>query len=386
MRSALLALVTLAALTGCGASRFSREGGGASRLTARAVDWNRAHADLGPVRAVADAGDTVVVFGDGQATILSEGVVVAVDHSIARWTAAGVIPAADGNGTWIVGIDGDGRILRLRNNSAFEGVSDRWGLAHEKVLRVTAIAPGAAGFLLAGELAIADGQRVTRYPTGPVDSLSGGDGRVALSGAPGLRVFEPQRGTARAFTLPEPIAQATMGAGGRLFVAAREALYGEDERGDLALRFETGGTAIHGLAASGSRLWFADGAELGTIEGGRVRETIGMRLAPSARLIGSPSGDVWAMIGDRTLLRFSAEGGVESGWDETIAPVFQRSCSACHLPGGSSGLDLSTREAWALRRAPIRQRVIVDRSMPPAGHALADPDREAIERWLEPAR
>lgn len=386
MRSLLLALVTLAALAGCGASRFSREGGGVERLTTRAVDWNRARADLGPVRAVADAGDTVVVFGDGQATILSEGVVVAVDHSIARWTAAGVIPAADGNGTWIVGIDGDGRVLRLRNNSAFESVSDRWGLDHEKVLRVTGIAPGVAGFLLAGELAIADGQRVTRYATGPVDSLSGSDGRVALSGASGLRVFEPKLATARAFTLPEPIAQATIGAGGRLFVAAREALYGEDERGDLALRFETSGTAIHGLAASGKRLWFADGAELGTIEGGLVRETTGLALAPAARLIGSPSGDVWAMVGDRTLLRFSAEGGVESGWDETIAPVFQRSCSACHLPGGSAGLDLSTREAWASNRAPIRQRVIVDRSMPPAGHALADPDREAIGRWLEPAR
>ena len=122
------------------------------------------------------------------------------------------------------------------------------------------------------------------------------------------------------------------------------------------------------------------------IEGGLVRETTGLALAPAARLIGSPSGDVWAMIGDRTLLRFSAEGGVESGWDETIAPVFQRACSACHLPGGSSGLDLSTREAWASNRAPIRERVIVDRSMPPAGHALADPDREAIGRWLEPAR
>ena len=159
-----------------------------------------------------------------------------------------------------------------------------------------------------------------------------------------------------------------------------------DERGDLALRFETSGTAIHGLAASAARLWFAAGAELGTIEGGLVRETLGLSLAPTARLLGSPSGDVWALIGDRTLLRFSAEDGVESGWDETIAPVFQRSCSACHLPGGSAGLDLSTREAWAANRAPIRERVIVDRSMPPAGHVLAATDREAIGRWLEPAR
>jgi hypothetical protein len=389
MRSLSLALLAAIALSGCGASRFSREGGGASRLTARAVDWNRAHADLGPVRAVADAGDTVVVFGDGQATILSAGVVVAVDHSVARWTAAGAIPAADGNGIWIVGIDGEGRVLRLRNTSSFEGVSERWGLEREKVRSVAVLAPGTAGFLLASELAVADGQRVTRYATGPVTSISGGGGRVALLGDPGLRLLaldpDPQRTAAHAFTLPEPITQAALGADGRLFVAAREALYGEDESGNLALRFEAGGTAIHGLVASGARLWFADGAELGTLEGGVVRETTGAKLSPEARLIGSPSGDVWAIQGDHTLLRFSAEDGVESGWEETIAPVFQRSCSACHLPGGSAGLDLSTREAWAASRAPIRQRVLVDRSMPPAGHPLADADREAIGRWLEPA-
>lgn len=386
MRSLLLALLTTsAALSGCGASRFSREGGGVERMTARAVDWNRAHADLGPVRAVADVGDTVVVFGDGQATILSAGVVASVDHSIARWAAAGAIPAADGNGTWIVGVDGDGRVLRLRNAGAFESVSDRWGLEREKVRAVATLAPGIAGFLLAGELAVADGQRVTRYATGPVASLSGNGGRVALLGDRGLRVLDLQPTTARAFTLPEPIAQAAMSGEGRLFVAAREAIYGEDESGNLALRFEAGGAAIHGLVASGARLWFADGAELGVIEGGLVRETLGAKLAPSARLTGSPSGDVWVIQEGRPLLRFSAEGGVESGWEETIAPVFQRACSACHLPGGSSGLDLSTREAWVASRAPIRERVLVERSMPPAGHALAEPDREAIGRWLGPA-
>jgi mono/diheme cytochrome c family protein len=385
MRRSLLALATLALtiFPGCGASRFSREGGAIQPLTARAVEWNHAHADVGPVRAVADSGDTVVVFGDGQATILAGGAVVAVDRSVARWAAAGTLPAADGNGTWIIGVDAEGRVLRLRNGSAFEAVSDRWGLERQKVLGVAAIGPTTAGFLLAGELAVADGRQVIRYPIGPLQGLSGGGGRAALVGDP-LRVFEPQQRTARAFALPEPAALAAMSAGGRLFAATRDAVYGEDDRGDLALRFEAPGATIHGLAAAGERVWFADGAELGTIEGGLVRETTGAKLAASARLVGSPSGDVWALSGDRDLLRFSADPGVAPGWDEAMAPVFQRSCAECHRSGGSAGVDLSTREAWTARREAIEARVVVDRSMPPAGHALADADREAIRLWLAP--
>ncbi len=379
------ALVTLALtlLSGCGASPFSREGGAVKPLTAHAVEWNHAHADVGPVRAVADSGDTVVLFGDGQATILAGGAVVAIDRSVTRWAAAGTVPAADGNGTWIIGVDAAGRVLRLRNGSAFEPVSDRWGLGRDRVLGVTAIGPTTAGFLLASELAVADGHQVTRYPIGPLQSLSGGGGRAALVGD-SLRVFEPQQRTARAFTLPEPAALGVMSVGGRLFAATREAVYGEDDSGNLALRFEAPGPTIHGLAAAGERVWFADGAELGTLEKSLVRETTGAKLAANARLVGSPSGDVWALAGDRDLLRFSADPGVAPGWDEAMAPVFERSCAACHRSGGSAGVDLSTREAWTAKREAIQARVVVDRSMPPTGHALADADREAIRLWLAP--
>jgi hypothetical protein len=385
MRRSLLAFSALAVLAGCGPSRLSRAGGGVLPLTARAVEWNHAHAEVGPVRAVADAGDTVVVFGDGQATILAGGAIVAIDHSVSRWTAAGVVPAADGNGTWIVGVDGDGRVLRLRNHSAFEGVSDRWGLAHDRVLGVTAIGPSIAGFLLSGEVAVADGHHVTRYMTGPLQGLFGGGGRAAFLDDP-LRVFDLRARAARAFSLPEPASLAAMRDDGRLFTASRGAVYGEDDHGDLALRFEATDSAIHGLVAAGERLWFADGAELGTIEGGALRETTGARLAPTARLVGSPSGDVWTITADRDLLRFSAELGAVSTWDEAIAPVFQRSCGDCHEPGGSAGFDLSTREAWTSGRAAIQRRVVDERTMPPTGHVLADADREAIRLWLAPAR
>lgn len=385
MRRSLLAFSALAILSGCGASRLSRAGGGVAPMTARAVEWNHAHAEIGPVRAVADAGDTVVVFGDGQATILAGGAVVAIDHSVARWTAAGVVPAADGNGAWIVGVDGDGRVLRLRNNSAFEGVSDRWGLARDRVLGLTTIGPTLAGFLLSGEVAVADGQQVTRYTTGTLQGLLGGGGRAVFLGDP-VRVFDPRGHAARAFSLPEPASLSAISDDGRLFAATPDAVYGEDDSGDLALRFEATGPTIHGLVAAGKRLWFADGAELGTVERGQVRETTGARLAPTARLVGSPSGDVWTITADRDLLRFSAEGGAVSTWDEAIAPVFQRSCGDCHDPGGSAGLDLSTREAWTSHRAAIQRRVVDERTMPPTRHVLADADREAIRLWLAPAR
>ncbi|HEX7665936.1 MAG TPA: cytochrome c, partial [Polyangiaceae bacterium] len=67
-------------------------------------------------------------------------------------------------------------------------------------------------------------------------------------------------------------------------------------------------------------------------------------------------------------------------------PVFARACAACHLPNGVSGTDLSTADDWAKEKSAIHERVVVQRSMPPAGHAITDADREAIRAWTEAAQ
>jgi mono/diheme cytochrome c family protein len=375
-------------LVGCAASPHSVAGGGVTALQVRAVDWNPGQALIADVRAVADSGSDVVAFADGAATVLTGGRVVAVDRSVPRWVSAGTLPAADGSGTWIVGVDGDGRVRRLFGKTTLEPVSDRFGLAADQVLGVATLGSAVAGFRLRDQIAVADGASVTRYATGLLASFAGGGGRAALGGDP-LRVFEVAGKRVSAFAVPEVSAATGPGRAafvamtpqGKLFVATPETIWAEDEHGDLAVRFVARGMTIHGLAASADRVWFADGPELGVIEGTTVRETKGARVSPAAELAASPSGDVWTLTGG-ALARYAVADTGTPAWDESVAPVFRRVCESCHRAGGEAGIALGTKEAWEKRRERIRRRVLVDRDMPPAGHPLPDADREAIRAWL----
>jgi mono/diheme cytochrome c family protein len=391
MRARLLTAAGLAVgLAGCAASPHSRAGGGVTALQVRAVDWNPGQAPITGVRAVADSGSDVVAFADGAATVLTGGRVVAVDHSVPRWISAGTLPAADGSGTWIVGVDGDGRVRRLFGKATLEPVSDRFGLTNDQVTSVATLGSAVAGFRLRDQIAVADGASVTRYATGLLASFAGGGGRAALGGDP-LRVFDVAGKHVSAFAVPDissaggpgRAAFVAMTPQGKLFVATPETIWAEDERGDLAVRFEARGMTIHGLAASADRVWFADGSELGVIEGAAVRETTGAHVSPAAELAASPSGDVWTLTGG-ALARYAVAdvSAAAPAWDETVAPVFRRACESCHKAGGEAGVALGTKEAWEKRRDRIRRRVLVDRDMPPAGHALSDAEREAIRAWL----
>ena len=94
---------------------------------------------------------------------------------------------------------------------------------------------------------------------GPLSRRSpAGGGRAALGGDP-LRVFDVAKKTVTAFTVPDRASFVAVTARGQLFVATPEAIWAEDDRGDLRLRFEAAGMTIHGLAAAAERVWFADG-------------------------------------------------------------------------------------------------------------------------------
>src|SRR6185436_9613537 len=105
-----------------------------------------------------------------------------------------------------------------------------------------------AGFRLSGEIAVADGARVTRYATGPLASLTGGGGRAAFGGDP-LRVFEVEGKRVSAFAVPDlspaggpgPASFVAVSAAGKLFVATPEVIWAEDDKGDLRVRFEAPG-------------------------------------------------------------------------------------------------------------------------------------------------
>ena len=63
--------------------------------------------------------------------------------------------------------------------------------------------------------------------------------------------------------------------------------------------------------------------------------------------------------------------------------MFRRACEACHRAGGEAGVQLGTQEAWAKHRDEIRQRVLVDRTMPPTGVVLPEADRAVIRAFLD---
>ena len=190
--------------------------------------------------------------------------------------------------------------------------------------------------------------------------------------------------SARSFALPG-VTGVVLARDGRLVATTPRALYASTERGDLQLVYDADSDALHGLAVSGDHVWFADGAELGMLEGDHVAETSGAKVPTDARLAPSPGGDVWVLSG-RGLERFAraeAEPDLAAVWSSELAPVFARACAACHLPNGVSGTDLSTAEGWQSERAEIADRVLRSRTMPPEGHPLSDEDRGVIHAWVE---
>jgi cbb3-type cytochrome c oxidase subunit III len=386
MRAPRLAPLLAATSLACGPAPHTRGAGAVSPLSVRWVDWNPSSAPVGSVRAVADAGDVVAVFSDRGATVFSARAPVATDTSIKDWATAGAITGADGAARWIVGVSGSGRMYHLRGLSTFEDVTARYGLGPARVLGVTTLGGGNVGFLLGSEIAIADGVHVSRY-VGSIgvtfDELVGGAGFGAVVVPTGVRLFDLGRKAIALYPLPG-VTHAAVGAGGRLYASTRRAVYAADSQGRLALVYDATEDSIHGLVASGSAVWFADGEELGVVEGERVAETHGAKIGRESKLASSSSGDVWVLSGG-VLSRFARSEGAPSGdpaWASTIAPIFARSCSACHLPDGASGTDLSTEAAWGGERAEILERVVEKRSMPPPGHPLSEEDREAIRRWL----
>jgi mono/diheme cytochrome c family protein len=380
---ALASASGLALVTGCGPAPHTRAAGALTPLAVRPVNWNPSGASVGAVRAVADAGNVVAVFGDKGATVLSSGAAVATDTRVTGWASAETIAGADGSARWIVGVDGAGHLYYLRGLSAFDDVSARYGLDGRKVLGAAMIDASHVGFLLEQEIALADGHRVTRYATGPLFALAGGGGRGAGFAKDTIVSFDAATLTSRSYPLPD-VTRVAVGSDGRVYATTPRAVYASAADGKLALVYAADADTVHGLAASGAHVWFGDGAELGVVDGDHVAETTGAGLAADAVLAPSSSGDVWVLAAGKLqrFARVDPEPALAVTWNSTLSPIFARVCSSCHQPNGSSGTDLSTAEAWESERQAIRERVVVSKTMPPEGHVLSEEDRKAIEAWV----
>jgi mono/diheme cytochrome c family protein len=379
----LRTLAWLLLLAGCAADRHTRAGGAVTPLAVKSVTWNPSETDVGPVSAVADAGGVVAVFGATGTTVLSAGVVVAHDATIRNWVGARAIHGADGSARWIVGVDGGGRLHYVRGLSSLEDVTPRYGLDGRAVRGVAMLDPTRVGFLLDGEIAVADGARVTRFGAPLLHSLAGGAGDGVGVGTDAVLFFDRTM-SARTFPL-RGVTAAVVGADGRIYASTARALYVSSPQGDLSLVYNALESTIHGLVASGQHVWFADGTELGIVDGDGVAETQDLRLPPDASLAPSASGDVW-VVSRGALQRFARaepESTLAARWTASVGPIFARACASCHMPNGVSGTDLSSAEAWHSERLAIRRRVVETRTMPPEGHELSEADRTAIEPWAE---
>lgn len=343
--------------------------------------------DSRPVRSLVELDGNTYIFDDAGVTVVRAGAVVARDE-LATPAPASTIVAPDGEGRWVMSalwrITPDGTAAQINEERLGLTPGAAWRGVYGAGDTIVATSP--KGFAVSS-----DGHHVALYPPTDATDIAVARGRVALAGAAKLDVWDLAAGTSRAY----PIGGAHVvfvDAGGapassRLvaWTPSRLAV----EAGDGALHAITSPTPIAAAVASGKRLWvLADGHVSYLDRGANALAPAAIGAMPIARIFGSPSGDVWVATGTgaaQHLERYAVEAptGGDPAWSAQVAPVFARVCAHCHLPDGSSGVDLSTPGLWRTERDEIRKRVVVDRSMPPAGTAMSDGDRAAIAAWAD---
>jgi hypothetical protein len=332
--------------------------------------------------AVVETGDTVYAFEPHTVSIIRGGTVVARAEAPKHraWTSAAVIPAPDGNGRWVVA-DLASSLWRVTPSGELEPVGDRFGIADDHVVNLAASSSTFGVGLTDGVAASTDGVHVIQLAGANTIPLAVARGRLARGDATAVHVFDLAHGT----TMDYPFASGTKLAyvdadteSPRLAIANDSLVYVE-RHGKLERVAVP--APIASIAASGSRLWIVAGGSLYALDKDQL-VTSSARVGTAA-IFGSSSGDVW--VASDKLRRYSASAGTTDPlWQTNVAPVFARVCSHCHAPGGSADLDLSTVATWRANRDEIVRRVLVTRTMPPAGTDLGDPERQALEDWLHP--
>ena len=347
--------------------------------------WNSADAGTGKVTAVVELADEQVLFSDHGATVFLGGVPYATDPSVTAWRGAGRIPGPDGTGDWAVGISSDGALLRVNGAGLLVPASERFGLGQEKVIALAATGAGAgAAFALESGLAVSNGAVVKRYDVHPL-SLAGGGGKVAWTEAGAVRRLDPATGALDGWRLAGAQAVA-LSASGRMIAATAQGLWAESPTASLVQLYQTP-INVHGLVATGERFWFAQGQQLGYLEGNEVVRTAPAALLTDAAapIFAAEGSGVWTLASG-TPLRWSA-GGQLALWQQLVLPAFSRVCAACHLPAGTAGIPLASLGDWQVKKSQIQQRVfdaVSDKPMPPANATttLTAAEKTALLCWL----
>lgn len=351
-----------------------------------APEWNLGKTDFGAVSTAVDLGDQLIVFSNKGMFVLSGGVVSANDTTVMKWNGASAsVPAADGNGTWAVAVDGDGKLQRVYAASKLDGVSDRYGLVGLKVRGLAKAtspdAPGAIAFALEGKAAFTDGREVNRYDVDlkQVSATAWRFAGVATDGSVVVVKLDPKTpthdGAASKITIDGVISTAFDG--DKLVIETARVLYRERADGTFDVVFE-GSDDLHGLVATSDGVWFGVGPRLCLYDG--ELHCADASLDPAGSLIGSARG-VWVLEGGKLRALERKATGAEALWRSQVRPVFARVCASCHARGGTSGIDLSTYKSWASRVGPIEDRVLVKKNMP-TNQTLSGEDYGTIRSWV----
>jgi hypothetical protein len=339
--------------------------------------------DTGAVSQVIEQGDALYVLGGSIETIVRGGAIAARIESARPWTSGATIAAPDGDGRWVVAVDADGALWRLTTSGERESIADRLGLGGAHVAAVGGAGTTSA-FVLADAIAYTtDGVHLARVPATGTGAFAVARGKLARATGDGkIEVWDLARGTRVTYGVG-PAARLAFLDGDtdhpRLVAISGRELFVADATGEL---HRVGAPAgIHELAVRGDRLWIAAIDQLFSFDGATVVPT--NVTEPRAALLGtSLTGDAWLGT-PHGLVRYSVGGSHDDpAWQAQVAPVFQRVCAHCHLPGGDAGIDLSTAASWQAERDEISRRVLVTRTMPPAGTDLSDADRSALAGWL----
>jgi mono/diheme cytochrome c family protein len=341
------------------------------------------------------------VLAPDRALVLRGGTLAATIPAPHRWRAGATIAALDGEGAWAVGVDDSGRLYRITLAGDLEDITDRF-----RISGIRAVAAGGTTTVFGlpdGVAVTGDGLHELRAELAGPEALAASKGRIALTGAQGVVVWDLDRQRAQTYPVH---ARAVALAGGRLAVAEADRVLVEEghaadrspgdraapaaadrSHADRSPADRGAARTLHALplaatqlAAAGSRLWIlADG--LYALDGESLQRAR-VAVPAAARLFGAPNGDVF-LAADGRVERISIDAAADDpAWRANVQPVFARVCAHCHLPGGDAGIDLSTAAAWRGEHAELVRRVLVTRTMPPAGTDLSPSDRDALARWL----
>lgn len=366
-------------------------------LALQRIDWAEAlpaMTQLGKVAAVAEAGDDVAIFSDNGLFLWSSGSAAGSDASVRAWLAAAAVPALGFPGQWLLGVDDGGRVYRLHNGAAFsvEDVTARYVLSDKPVREVAALGNGQVVFALADKVALTDGQNLKLFDLS-LRHLVGGPTRLAAYDEAGVTLWEPQSGALR--QLPQPgIVGVAFAPDGTLWAATAQLLLAESKSENktvlVPMHELTPPQAITSLSGAARGIWVGLGDSLALVRDGQLlRPETSPMLPADTRLIGSASGDVWTVAGAKgELSRYGEASGGGADlvlWRQQLVPIFNRLCQACHLPGGSARIDLSTYSSWAHLRTAIAARVLERKPtpMPPVSVGMLKPEElAAVQAWV----